>query len=103
MKVLVIYDTLPEDNKKAIVEMTEVQYANLRIAQGSFINAGEYSEEVTAANLAISNAFVEEGDASGYCETALDFDFFRKFTPYVLEDIEDLTGVDKMIHCGFCL
>ena len=100
MKVLVIYDLVPEETKRAIVEMTEEEYKYFSQAHGFYVNSDE--EEIkTEIVLVIDNALASNPEHIEYCDTDKQREYFGKWTSDL--DNTDLTGVDKLIHCGFIL
>tara|TARA_R110000851_G_C12864204_1_gene544300 strand:- start:371 stop:691 length:321 start_codon:yes stop_codon:yes gene_type:complete len=100
VKVLVVYDTFPEETHKAIVTMTAEEYNIFKLANNTYINGDDMSEEVDNINNTISYAFCKEPSYEEYAETILQKKYFGKWVEFLSEDITDLREVDYMICCG---
>lgn len=101
MKVLVIYALVPEEELRAIVDMTEEEYAFFSKAHNVYVNLGDNDEEGEEASLVINVAFSTTPEHIQYCET----DMERKYHGQWKNDqlVTDLIGVDKLICSGFIL
>lgn len=100
MKTLIIYDLVPEETKKVIVEMTNDEYNMFSKANGVYVNASDDEDGIDAVNV-ISNAFISKDEYLKYCQTDTERKYFGKWIPE--ENITDISEVDKLIHCGFIL
>lgn len=103
MKVLIIYQIVPEEEKVAIVEMSDSEYEKFSVANGTYVNAGELEDNQYTANMAIGNALCENPDYLKYTETELDKEYFGKWAKDLEENLVDITDVEKLIMCGFHL
>lgn len=103
MKVLIIYDLIPEETIKAIVEMTEDEYTMFSVANNTIVNSFDISGEQHQINMLISSALCNEPEDLQYEETGLGKEYFGKWSDNRNENIIDLTGVDRLIHAGFYL
>lgn len=100
MKVLVIYDLIPEATKRAIVEMTPEEYEYFSQAHNVVENVND--DETTGAVVnVINNAFSDNPDHLKYAETDKEREYFGKWKSD--ESNTDLTGVDRLIVTGFYL
>jgi len=98
MKVLVIFDLIPEETKKAIVDMTQEEYDYFKQGDGCIIGTmGNTDEQEVIVNV-INNAFCEDEKCKEYCENDQELKYFGKFEHQ--ENTSDLRGVDYMIYCG---
>jgi len=100
MKVLVIYDLVPEETKVALVDMSEKEYEYFKKAHTVYINASDNEEGCVVSNV-ISNAFCEDPTYKKYCETDEDRLYFGKWKNN--EWLSDISKADKLIRSGFIL
>ena len=105
MKVLVIYEAVPEQTYVAKVEMTSDVYDKLKGAHGYTIGAdSEPSDEAEEAVNAIGYAFSTDANHLQYCETDLDRELFMTMKDISMtEDSRDLSGIEAMIHCAILM
>lgn len=105
MKVLVINEIIPEETNIAIVDMTQELYDKLKCCHGYTVNNEPVIREgAERAVLAIGYAFSKSPENIEYCETDLDKELFMKFKDIAgTDEVRDLSGVEKMIHCSFLL
>lgn len=100
MKVLVIYDVIPEEQRRAIVDMTEEEYELFSKVHNYVVNVDMYNDMkgdiVDAISFATTTNFKED-----WLTTELAKEYAGKW----VNDLNntDLTGVDKLICCGFLL
>lgn len=100
IKALVIYDMIPEETIKAIVEMTEDEYAYFKFANDVIINSHDNDENGIEACNAIGNALCSNPEFFKHCETDTDEKYFGKWVSSIVEKIEDIESVSKFISCG---
>ncbi len=106
MKVLVIYDIIPEETIKTVVEMTWEEYDYFKAANNYIINATEYDENRSDVVNVISNALCDNPDHLKYVDTQKQKDYFGKWASgreTVENPITDLQDVERLIFCGFFL
>ena len=94
MKVLIVYEMLPEEVKVVVVEMSEDEYAFFSKANGFTINRGKMPEESYQAIMAIDGATYSSG------ESELGKKYFEKWK-HLDAEVDDISDVDKIIRCGF--
>lgn len=85
----------------AVADLTEKQYSQLKHANGYTMNCDQWSEEKDNAVNAINNGFCELPDYIKHCETDLEREIFGMFKDIYGQDDVDLSGVEKVISCGF--
>lgn len=106
LKVLVIYEILPEETIKAVIEMTTDEYDYFRDANNYIINATDYDENRSDVVTVISNALCDNPDYLKYADTQEQKDYFGKWVSgreTVEKPITDLKDVERLIFCGFYL
>jgi hypothetical protein len=99
-KTLIVFELIPEETKMALIDLTEDEFNFLSKGHGYIINAGDYDEEATLAVNCISTAFTDKEEYRQYCDTPEDLQWFGKFVDKLITT-QDLTGVSKIISCGF--
>lgn len=99
MKVLVIYDLIPEEQKRAIIEMTNDEYEFFSKAHNQYINSCE-DERITETMLVIDAAFSDKNnvDETNQVENKKQQEYFGKWVNNL--KITDISDVDKMICTG---
>lgn len=102
MRVLIIHDLIPEETILADVEMTEEEYKYFSQAHGFIINVGDDETKSDVVNV-IGNALDENPDHIKFCVSGKERKYFGKWKRTDIKDIEDITGFDKFIKCGFYL
>ena len=102
MKVLVIYQMIPDETKTAIVEMSEQDYAYFKKAHNVYVNATDGDKEAENVVLEIESAFQDIHATPVDISTVIGKKHFNTWVniPRPAADIED---VDKLIFCGFYL
>ena len=100
VKVLVIYDLVPEEQKRAIVDMTDEEFDFFSVAHNEYTNFTNDAEVISVLNV-IGNAFCEDKALLKYCETDVDKKYFGEWVSDVGN--MDISRVDKLICCGFIL
>lgn len=102
MKVLVIYDLVSEEQKRAIIEMTEDEYNFFKKAHNIYINADD-EEDIEKENVAlvIDGAFDSSKENIKYCKSDTERKYFGKWKSDL--EIVNLKDVDYMICCGIFL
>lgn len=100
IKVLMVYDILPEETKRTIVEMTDDEYNYFKKANNVIVNINDDDESAAVCRV-IENAFCDNQEYSKYCETDKEVEYFGKWKN--LGAIEDIEDVSKLITCGFYL
>lgn len=105
MKVLVIYEAVPEQTYVAKVEMCSDMYNRLKVCHGYMVNNTEViNEAAEEAVIAISYAFSTNPKHIEWCETELDKELFMTMKDIAMsEDSRDISGVDAMIHCALLM
>lgn len=103
MKVLVIYEMIPEETIMSIVEMTAEEYEYFKCANGFIINANIEDEHPLAeeANMVMQNALSDNPEYVKYCETDKQREYFGKWSHSY--NVEDISDVDRLIKTGFYL
>ena len=103
MKVLVIYEMIPEETVVSIVEMTEEEYKFFKCANGFVLNAIGDDEDPIAyeANMVMKNALSNNPEYIKYCDTDKQREYYGKWKPS--DNIEDISDVDRMIKTGIYL
>lgn len=98
MKVLIIFDLIPEETKRAIVEMTDIEYEYFKPAHNFIVNsdAGDGYDQTMVVNW----AFADKGDTCD-CDTDKEREYRGKWKDTL--DVTDLSDVTHLIHCGFYL
>lgn len=92
-----------EEPIRAIIDLTEEQYAFFRKANGYCVNVNEPEAEKELATLTISSAFSSEGTFDAY-ESAEEEMWASKWAKLkVSNDLEDISEVQKIISCSFAL
>lgn len=99
VKTLVVYEVIPEETKMAVVDLSQEQFDFLSHAHGYIVNASLDDPQAELACLCIDSAFCDNPDHI-YNEKPEVVDYFNKFKDCKL-DTQDLTGVQKIISCGF--
>lgn len=98
MNVLVIYNTIPDEVKMAIVDMSLAEYNYFSKGRNYFINCSDEDIAKEEIVMVIDAAFTQ---------TELDYyiDKQKEYTGKFINNsnIEDISKVEKMIYCGFCL
>lgn len=105
MKVLVIYEAVPEQTYVAKVEMCRDMYDKLKVAHGYTIGCeGTQNESAEEAVIAISWAFCNNKEHEKLCETELDKELFMTMKDISMtEECRDISGIDAMIHCALLM
>ena len=105
MKVLVIYEAVPEQTYVAKVEMCSDMYDKLKVAHGYTVNnEKEINKSAEEAVNAIGYAFCTREDSVEWCETDLDRELFMTMKDISMTDeSRDLSGIEAMIHCAFLM
>lgn len=104
IKTLVIYELIPEETIKAVVEFTEDEYSYFSKCHGCFVNAGDATEEQMDISNVINNALCTNTDYIEYADSDKEKEYFGKWTSYILKEEDvDLTGVTRLISTGFYL
>lgn len=105
MKVLIIHEVIPEQTNVAIHEMSEELYERLKVAHSYTVNNEEFPrEDAEIATLAIGNGFCTNPEYADCCHSDLDKELFMKLKDINgTDESRDLSGVERMIHCGFML
>ena len=103
MKVLVIYQMIPDETKTAIVEMSEQDYAYFKKAHNVYVNATDGDEEAENVVLEIESAFQNTGaTVTEDTVTQIGRKHFNTWVN-VSQPIADIEDFDKLIFCGFYL
>lgn len=100
MRVLVIFDLIPEETKQAIVEMSNEEYQFFSKAHNVIVNASDDEEGIDVANV-ISWAFSIDQKHKKYCVTDAERKYFGQWTNDL--DVQDIADVSKVIYSGFYL
>jgi len=107
MKVLIIYNLVPEKLYQAIVDMTEEEFEFFSKAHNKYGEQPDLDDAASEAINVIGNAFSTYEGGELYCETDKELDYYGKWVENEVgaSDGEpvDLKDVDKMIMCGFYL
>ena len=105
MKVLIVHEVIPEQTQVCVYEMSEELYKKLSLAHGYAVNNEENPrKDAEEAVLAIGNGFCTDPEYSDCCESELGRELFMKLKDVNgTDEIRDLTGVERMIHCAFML
>ena len=105
MKVLVIYEAVPEQTYVAKVEMTSNMYEQLKIAHGYTVNhTNMFDERKSEVVNAIAYGFSTDKSHLQWCENDLERDLFGTMKDISMtEDCRDLSCIDAMIHCAFLM
>ncbi|MGL4752791.1 MAG: hypothetical protein ACRCXB_10330 [Aeromonadaceae bacterium] len=105
MKVLVIYEAVPEQTYMAKVEMTSDMYDRLKVCHGYMVNNTDViNEAAEEAVTAISYAFSTEQKHIEWCETELDKELFMTMKDIAMtDDARDISGIDALIHCALLM
>lgn len=100
MKVLVVYEMIPEETVMSIVEMTSEEYEFFKCANGFVLNAVGDDENPMAyeANMVIQNALSDNPEYVKYCETDKQREYYGKWK--ASDNIEDISDIDRMIRTG---
>ena len=78
MKVLVIYDILPEDTLVSVVEMSESEYIFFKKAHTVIVNVTDWNDEGIFPSNVISNAFSTDPEDIEFCESDKEIEYFMK-------------------------
>ena len=104
MKVLFIYDSIPEQTQVAIVDIPVGVYNQLKVAHGYVVNASGYDEIKSDAANTIGWAFCNNTEYLSDVESDLARQLFGTFTDvYGTYACADISDVVALIHCGFYL
>ena len=100
MKVLIIYDEIPEETTRAVVEMTDEEYTYFSQAHNVIANSGaaEHLEDIV---FVISSALSDR--ECTIHETGKHREYSKKWFSNINKTNTDLSEVDHLIHCGFYL
>jgi hypothetical protein len=101
MKVLIVYDLIPEDTKQTIVEMSTEEYDYFSKVNNYIVNVSEYNAELSDIMDVIDWAFCQNDSYMEELTRDIERKYFGSFTD--IEVIEDISDVDRFIHCGFYL
>jgi hypothetical protein len=101
MKVLVIYDMIPEETRRGVVDMTEEEYDFFSKAHEYYINVNDDGGVEEEAVGVIGNAFSTNPKSFEYCSTDKEREYFGKWKSDLT--LTDISEADKMICCGFVL
>lgn len=101
MRVLVVYEQIPESTTFAIVDVTKKQWSEIKAAHGVMVNVGDYTDEQYKANQRISDAFASNEDD---CENK-DYACVWKDEAITLELGQPIhaVGIKRVIVSGFML
>lgn len=103
MKVLILYNIIPEEFIQAVVNLTGDQWKQLKLAHNYVINGSAYDEEQSAAVLKVNDAFLSP-DKLDYAENE---DWAGIFYNNKIEQKDgkpyDIKDVSKVIFCGYYL
>lgn len=102
MKVLVIYEVIPEESNLYLVDMTQEEYEFFKQTHEYIVNVDDYDEDITAVNTVISNAICGKPEHFKYAETEDDKKYFGKWADSKLTNQDGFT-CDAIIHTGFYL
>lgn len=100
MKVLMIFDLIPEEQKRVIVSMTTSEYEYFSIAHNEYINNSDNELACDVIDV-IQNALCEDPDYIRYCDTPKQLEYFGKWKNDTGNI--DLSDVDKLICTGFIM
>ncbi|MGL5162367.1 MAG: hypothetical protein ACRC8E_08875 [Plesiomonas shigelloides] len=105
MKVLVIYEAVPEQTYVAKVEMCSDIYDKLKAAHGYTVNSVEmFDENKSMLVNAIAYGFSTDKSHLQWCENDLERDLFGTMKDISMtEDARDLSGIEAMIHCAILM
>lgn len=105
MKVLVIYEAVPEQTYVAKVEMCSDMYEKLKVAHGYTANhTGMFDRHKSEIVNAISYGFSTEQSHLQWCENDLERDLFGTMKDISMsEESRDLSGIEAMIHCAILM
>lgn len=104
MKVLFIYDIIPEQTQVAIADIPVDVYNQLKVAHGYVVNASEHDEIKSDAANTIGWAFCTNTAYLPDVESDLARQLFGTFTDvYGTDDCSDISDVVALVHCGFYL
>lgn len=102
VKTLVVYEVIPEETKMAVVDLSQEQFDFLSHAHGYIVNASDvYDPQAELACRCVDSAFCDDVELIWNDEPEV-IAYFNKFKDCKL-DTQDLTGVQKIISCGFYL
>jgi hypothetical protein len=100
MKVLVIFDVIPEETQQAVVEMTESEYKFFSKAHGHIMGATDDTVTIAAATV-ISYAFLTDVEDCDSCETDKEREYCGAWKSE--KSTGDISDVDKIIQTGIYL
>lgn len=105
MKVLVIYEAVPEQTYVAKVEMCSDMYDKLKVAHGYTVNSTKmFDEHKSEIVNAISYGFSTDRSHLEWCENDLERELFGTMKDISMsEGSRDLSGIEAMIHCAFLM
>lgn len=100
VKTLVVYEVIPEETKMALVDLSQKQFDFLSHAHGYIVNASDVDDpKAELACFCIDSAFCDNPEYMKDVDPVV-LMYFNKFKDCKL-DTQDLTGVQKIISCGF--
>lgn len=103
MKVLVLYETLPEENTIAIVDLTKEVWDEIKCAHGYTVGiSGEEDENKIEAVLKIGDALLKP-ESLKYAENKEWAGVWYEHIVDVTDKPINLTDVKRMIVCGICV
>lgn len=99
IKVLVIFEYIPEKTYKTIVDMSVEEYSMFKKANGYIVNSFASDKEKDLVVNIINYAFSNDPE----CLNSGEPDIIKKYfgTLKNLETLQDIESVDKFIWCGF--
>ena len=100
MNVLVIYEIIPEQTLKTIVEMTKTEYAYFKQAHNVFVNISD-NKKGEKVSLVIHEAFCDNPEYKRKNMTIKEKKYFGKWKDY--KKLVNIKSAEKLIHTGFML
>ncbi len=100
MKVLVIFELIPEELMMTIADMTDEEYQYFSRAHGKIVNANANDEESEIINIISAAMTNDESWIDSYYDPKME-EYFGKWGNN--SDIIDISDAEKLIRVGFAL
>lgn len=103
MKVLIIYNCIPDETIVALVDVTKEQWKEIKLAHDYVVNADEFDEQKAKAVNIIGDTLLDPDKLQYACDG--NEDWAGIFYNNILKgsEIPDILGAKKLIHCGIYL
>lgn len=102
MKVLIVYEVIPESLTIAQVDMSEEEYSFFSKAHNYCINADKWDEPKADIVNTISSALCTNKNYIAYMSEKKEIEYFMKWVNNILVDQTEIQAT-RLIKCGIML